>query len=100
MALRSGKRRIVISCGILIGLTALLLFGGGACKKETSSEKAGREAREAYEKSKVLLKEGLDKTKDLTKEGLQKSGEAAKEGYEKSKEAAQDFSKGWKEGGK
>ena len=98
MAAGAAKKRI----GVL-GVAALVAVGAGACKessRESSSEKAGREAREAYEKSRELLKEGLDKTRDLTKEGLQKGGEAAKEGLEKSQEAAKDFQKGWKEGGK
>lgn len=101
MAQRSRTKKVIISCFVLLGLTVGLLVGTGACKKEESaSEKAGREAREAFEKSKELLKEGLDKTRDLTKEGLEKGSEAAKEGLEKSREAAEDFSKGWKEGGK
>jgi len=95
---RAGKKWLVfgaVAVGVLVTFT---VFSGG-CKK-SDSEKAGREAREAYEKSKEILKEGLDKTKDLTKDGLQKGGEAAKDGLQKSQEAAKDFSKGWKEGGK
>jgi len=99
----SGRRWIVASVVAAGALLSFVFFSGG-CSKESASEKAGREAREAYEKSKVLLKEGYDKTKDLTKEGLEKSQEAAKEGVEISKEAAKDFQKGWnagaKEGGK
>ena len=89
MAAQTRKKRLVILGCIALGVAAVLTIGSGACKKETTSEKAGREAREAYEKSKVLLKESYDKTKDITKEGLQKSQEAAK-----------DFQKGWNEGGK
>jgi transaldolase len=88
MSRRNWKKRSVLLIAAALGCAAALTIGSGACKKETSSEKAGREAREAYEKSKDLLKEGLDKTKDLTKESVQKSQEAAK-----------DFQKGWKEGG-
>jgi hypothetical protein len=89
MAGRNRKKRIVALAGIALACAAVFTIGAGACKKETSSEKAGREAREAYEKSKDMIKEGLDKTKDLTKESLEKSQEAAK-----------DFQKGWKEGAK
>lgn len=99
MAKPSGMKKIIVSSGILVGLALALMLGSGACTKESASEKAGREAREAYEKSKELLKDGYDKTKELTKDGLQKGGEAAKEGLEKTQEAAKDFSKGWKEGG-
>lgn len=74
------------ACGIL---ATLLVVAPGCKKKETPAERAGREAREAFEKSKDLMKEGLDKTK----EGLEKGGEAAKD-------AAKDFSKGWNKGGK
>lgn len=95
----SGRRWILIGAAAAVALFSLTFFYGG-CKKESASEKAGREAREAYEKSKDLLKEGFDKTRELTKESLQKGTEAAKEGVEKSKEAAKDFQKGWKEGGK
>ncbi len=96
---RSGRRWIGIGV-VAVGAIFSFMFFSGGCKKESASERAGREAREAFEKSKDLLKEGLDKTKDLTKEGLQKGGEAAKEGVAKSQEAAKAFSKGWKEGGK
>ncbi len=98
---KAGSRKRLIVAGVIAvgAIFSFMAFSGG-CKKETSSEKAGREARETFEKGKELLKEGLDKTKDLTKEGLEKGGEAAKEGLEKSKEAAKDFSKGWNEGGK
>ena len=92
MAEHNWKKRIVVLGCVALGVAAAIVLGAGACKdswKETSSEKAGREAREAYEKSKVLLKEGYDKTKDITKESLEKSQEAAK-----------DFQKGWQEGGK
>ncbi len=89
MAAGSAKKRIVLWGCVAIGVAAVIVLGSGACKKESASERAGREARETFEKSKELLKEGLDKTKDLTKEGLEKTGEAAKE-----------FQKGWKEGGK
>jgi len=95
----SGRRWIKIGV-VAVGALASFMFFSGGCKKESASEKAGREAREAFEKSKVMLKEGFDKTKDLTKEGLQKGGEAAKDGLEKSQEAAKAFSKGWNEGGK
>ena len=99
--MKAGSGRRWLGIGVVAGaaLFSFMFFSGG-CKKESASEKAGREAREAYEKSKVLLKEGYDKTKDLTKEGLQKGEEAAKEGIEKSQEAAKAFSKGWNEGGK
>ena len=70
-----------------LAVAAVVMIGSGACKKE--SHTAGKEARQAFEKSKDLLSEGLDKTKDATKEGL-----------DKSKEAAKEFQKGWKEGGK
>jgi type II secretory pathway pseudopilin PulG len=83
-----GKRWIVIGAVAAVALCSFAMFSGG-CKKETASEQAGREAREAYEKSKVLLKEGYDK-----------SAEAAKQGVEASKEAAKDFQKGWSEGAK
>jgi hypothetical protein len=92
MAEQNRKKRVVVLGCVALGVAAVFMIGSGACKefrKETSSEKAGREAREAYEKSKELLKEGYDKTKDLTKEGLEKSQEAAK-----------GFQKGWEEAGK
>jgi len=95
----SGRRLIGIGVVAVGAIFSFMLFSGG-CKKESSSEKAGREAREAFEKSKDLLKEGYDKTKELTKEGIQKGEEAAKDGLEKSQEAAKAFQKGWDEGGK
>ena len=100
--IKSGSRKRWIMTGVVAvaAIFSFAFFSGGCNKKETASEKAGRDAREAYEKGKDLLKEGLDKTKDLTKDGLQKGGEAAKEGIEKSQEAAKAFSKGWNEGGK
>jgi hypothetical protein len=85
----SRKRWIVMGAVAAAAVFSFALLSGGCQKKESASEKAGREAREAYEKSKDLLKEGYDKTKDLTKEGVQKSQEAAK-----------DFQKGWSEGTK
>lgn len=88
MLAQSRRKRIVV-LGCALGVAAAVALGAGACKKETTSEDAGREARGAYEKSKELLKEGYDKTKDLTKEGLEKSQEAAK-----------SFQKGWQEAGK
>ena len=99
---RAGSwRRWLVTGVVAVGaLFSFVFFSGGCKKQESASEKAGREAREAYEKSKDLFKEGYDKTKDLTKEGLEKGSEAAKEGYEKSKEAAKGFQKGWNEGGK
>lgn len=98
---RSRSGRLVILAGVVaIGALSSFVFLANGCKKETASERAGRDAREAFEKSKDLFKEGLDKTKDLTKEGLEKGTEAAKEGLEKSQDAAKAFSKGWKEGGK
>ena len=96
----SGRRWIVIGVVAVGALFSFMIFSNGCKKKESASEQAGREAREAFEKSKELFKEGLDKTKDLTKDGLQKGSEAAKEGIEKSQEAAKAFSKGWNEGGK
>lgn len=93
-------RRWAVTGAIVVGALFSLVFFSGGCKKEPASEKAGREARETFEKGKEMLKEGFDKTKDLTKEGLEKGGEAAKEGLEKSQEAAKAFSKGWNEGGK
>ena len=95
----SGRRWVGLGVVAIGALFSLLLLSGG-CKKESQSEKAGREAREAFEKGKELFKEGIDKTKDITKEGLEKGTEAAKDGIEKSQEAAKAFSKGWKEGGK
>ena len=95
----SGRRWIGIGVVAFGAIFSFMLFSGG-CKKESASERAGREAREAYEKSKDLLKEGYDKTKELTKEGLQKGEEAAKDGLEKSQDAAKAFQKGWDEGGK
>jgi len=89
MAMRkagSGRRWIVMGAVAAAAVFSFALFSGG-CKKETASEKAGREAREAFEKSKELLKEGYDK-----------GTEAAKQGVEASKEAAKDFQKGWSEG--
>ena len=86
---RSNKRWIVRGAVAAVALFSFMFFSGGCSKQESSSEKAGREAREAYEKSKELLKEGM-----------QKSGEVAKDGVEKSQEAAKAFSKGWNEGGK
>lgn len=98
---KSGSGRWLIVAGVVaLGALSTVVFLTNGCKKESASQKAGREARETFEKSKELFKEGLDKTKDLTKEGLEKGGEAAKEGLEKSQEAAKAFSKGWKEGGK
>ncbi len=98
---RTGSYRRWIGIGIVaIGALFSFMFFSGGCKKESASEKAGREAREAFEKGKELFKEGYDKTKDLTKEGLQKGEEAAKDGLEKSQEAAKAFQKGWDEGGK
>ena len=94
------RKRLVVAGVVVVGALCSFMFFSGGCMKESASEKAGREAREAYEKSKVLLKEGYDKTKDLTKDGLEKSGDAAKEGLEKSQEAAKSFSKGWNAGGK
>lgn len=95
------SRRWIVTGVIAVGaLFSLMAFSGGCKKQESASEKAGREAREAFEKGKQLMKDGFDKTKDLTKEGLEKGGAAAKDGIEKSKEAAKDFSKGWNEGGK
>ena len=85
----SGRRWIVAGVVAVGAIFSLMAFSGGCKKQESASEKAGREAREAYEKGKQLMKEGLDK-----------SGAAAKDGLEKSKEAAKDFSKGWSEGGK
>ena len=88
MAQTGSKKRWFMAAGVAALAVFSFTFFSGGCKKETSSEKAGREAREAYEKSKELLKEGYDKTKDLTKDSLQKSQEAAK-----------DFQKGWNAGG-
>jgi len=85
---------------VAVGTIFSLVFFSNGCKKESAGEKAGREAREAFEKGKELFKEGFDKTKDLTKEGLEKGSDAAKDGLEKSQEAAKAFSKGWNEGGK
>jgi hypothetical protein len=85
----SGRRWLLAGVVMAGALFSFTFLSGGCQKKESASEKAGREAREAYEKSKVLLKEGVDK-----------GTEAAKESLEKSKEAAKDFQKGWKEGGK
>lgn len=85
----SKQRWIVIGAVAAAAVFSFALFSGGCQKKETASEKAGREAREAFEKSKDLLKEGIDKTVDATKQGV-----------EASKEAAKDFQKGWKEGAK
>ena len=89
-ASKAGSGRRWIGTGVVAGaaLLAFMFFSGG-CNKESASEKAGREAREAYEKS-----------KDFLKEGVQKGSEAAKEGVGKSQEAAKAFSKGWNEGGK
>lgn len=95
----SGVRWVGMGVVAVGALFSVMILSGG-CKKESASEKAGREAREAFEKSKVILKDGFDKTKDLTREGLEKGGAAAKEGIEKSQEAAKAFSKGWNEGGK
>lgn len=98
---RTGSRKRLFLAGVVsVGALFSFMFLSGGCKKESASEKAGREARETFEKGKEMLKEGFDKTKDLTKEGLEKGGEAAKEGLEKSQEAAKAFSKGWNEGGK
>jgi hypothetical protein len=89
MAKTGSGRRWVVAVGVVAAaLVSFTVISGGCQKKESASEKAGREAREAFEKSKDLLKEGVDKTKDLTKEGLSKTQEAAK-----------DFEKGWKAGG-
>lgn len=97
----SSRRRWFGISVVAIGALFSFMFISSGCKKqESASEQAGREAREAFEKSRDLLKEGLDKTKDITQEGLEKGSEAAKEGYEKSMEAAKDFQKGWNEGGK
>jgi len=96
----SGRRWVVAGVVAVGAIFSLMAFSGGCKKQESASEKAGREAREAFEKGKELFKEGFDKTKDLTKDGLEKGSEAAKEGLEKSQEAAKAFSKGWKEGGK
>ena len=96
----SGRRWIVFSGVAIAALFSFMFLSSGCKKQETTGEKAGREAREAFEKGKELLKEGLDKTKDLTKDGIQKGSDAAKDGIEKSKEAAKGFSKGWNEGGK
>ncbi|HEY5999677.1 MAG TPA: hypothetical protein VI078_10310 [bacterium] len=85
----SRQRWIVMGAVAAAAVFAFSFFSGGCQKKETASEKAGREAREAFDKSKELLKEGL-----------QKGTEAAKQGVEASKEAAKDFQKGWQEGGK
>ena len=99
--IKSGSGRRWVGIGVVaVGAIFSFMFFSGGCKKESASEKAGREAREAYEKSKDLLKEGYDKTKDLTKEGLKKGEEAAKEGVEKSQDAAKAFQKGWNEGAK
>jgi hypothetical protein len=84
-----GRGWIVAGAIAAVALSSFVFFSGGCQRKESASEKAGREAREAYEKSKELVKEGYDKTKDLTKEGIAKSQEAAK-----------DFQKGWSEGAK
>jgi Pyruvate/2-oxoacid:ferredoxin oxidoreductase gamma subunit len=88
---RAGSRKRWLVTGVVAvgALFSFVCFSGGCKKQESASEKAGREAREAYEKSKELLKEGYDKTKDITKEGLEKGSEAAK-----------DFQKGWSEGAK
>ena len=84
----SGRRWIVVGA-IAVGTLFSFMFISSGCNKESGGEKAGREAREAYEKS-----------KELVKEGLEKGGEAAKEGLAKSQEAAKDFQKGWQEGAK
>lgn len=99
---KAGSRKRFLAAGVVAvgALCSFMLISSGCKKKETASERAGREAREAFEKGKDLLKDGLDKTKDLTREGLEKGSAAAVDGLEKSKEAARDFSKGWKEGGK
>ena len=90
MAKAGTGKRWVIAVGVaVVALSSFMVFSGGCKKQESASEKAGREAREAFEKSRELLKEGL-----------QKGGEAAKEGLEKTQEAAKDFQKGWKDGGK
>ena len=85
----SRKRWVMAGAVAAAAVFSFALISGGCQKKETASEKAGREAREAYEKSKELLKEGYDK-----------SAEAAKKGVDASKEAAKDFQKGWSEGAK
>jgi hypothetical protein len=87
MPAKTSKTRTALFFMLLLGVAAVALIAGGACKKE--SHTAGKESREAFEKSQELLKEGLAKTKDATKEGV-----------DQTKAAAKEFSKGWKEGGK
>ena len=61
--MKSGSGRRWIGVGVVaVGVMFSFMFLSSGCKKESASEKAGREAREAYEKSKELLKEGYDKT--------------------------------------
>lgn len=95
-----GGKWLGVSLVTVGALFSFMVLTNGCKKQESASEKAGREAREAFEKGKELFKESLDKTKDLTKEGLEKGGEVAKDGIEKSQDAAKAFSKGWNEGGK
>jgi len=89
------KRAVV--CGLVLGL-GLAFLAGGACKKD--SRTAGKDAREAFEKTKEVTKEGLEKTGEIAKEGLEKGGDIAKEGLQQTKSAAKQFQEGWKEGGK
>lgn len=98
MPAKTTSTGIALFCALLLGVAAVVMIGSGACKKE--SRTAGKEARQAYEKSKELLQEGLDKTKDVTKESLEKGGDVAKQGVDQTKAAAEEFSKGWKEGAK
>jgi hypothetical protein len=99
-AAKISRRRswFFVSCAV-VGALLLFSFASGACK-DSGSRKAGKEARETFEKSKEIVKEGLEKTGEVAKEGLEKGTEAAKEGLDKSREAAKEFGKGWKEGGK
>lgn len=86
---RGLKVALVVLCIALAALASFYAYGYFSRRNESASHKAGREAREAFEKGKEILKGGVDKT-----------GEAAKKGLEAGKEATQDFQKGWKEGGK
>jgi hypothetical protein len=91
MAARSRglKTVLILAVVVLAGFAAYYSYQYISRRNESASRKAGREAREAYEKGKDLFKTGIDKTEEATKKG-----------YEAGKDAAQEFQKGWKEGGK
>ena len=63
MPATSSWKRVAKYGALALGVAAVVMIGSGACKKD-SSRTAGKESREAYEKSKELVKDYIAMTKD------------------------------------